>query len=45
MPTSENKTCTLNGEKVRLFYIGTLAKRLNRTTTTIRIWESKGVIP
>ena len=45
MSTSENKTCTLNGEKVRLFYIGTLAKRLNRTTTTIRIWESNGVIP
>lgn len=45
MPTSENKTCILNGKKVRLYYIGTLAKRLNRTTTTIRIWESSGIIP
>ena len=45
MPTSKNKTCVLNGEKVRLYYIGKLAKRLNRTTTSIRIWESKGIIP
>lgn len=45
MPTPFNKTCTINGESVKLYYIGKLAKSLNRTTTAIRIWENKGVIP
>lgn len=45
MPTSEDRVCILNGNKVRLFYIGSLAKAMNRTTTSIRIWESRGIIP
>lgn len=39
------KTTTLNGVQYKLFYIGVLAKRLNRTPSTIREWESKGIIP
>jgi hypothetical protein len=45
MPTSPNRICVINGEKVPMFYIGTLANSLNRTATSIRIWESKGIIP
>lgn len=45
MPTCEYKVAVINGEKVKLYYIGVLAKRLNRTTTSLRIWENKGIIP
>lgn len=40
------KTCKLpNGETVELFYIGTLAKSLGRTTNLVRKWEISGTIP
>ena len=40
------KTCKLpNGETVELFYIGTLAKALGRTTNLVRKWEISGTIP
>lgn len=45
MPASGYKISTINGEKVKMYYIGVLAKRLNRTTVAIRMWESKGIIP
>ena len=34
-----------NGSTIELFYIGTLANALGRTTSTIRKWEIAGVIP
>ena len=34
-----------NGQVIELFYIGTLANALGRTTNTIRKWEIAGVIP
>ena len=45
MPASPYKLAEINGEQVKMYYIGTLAKRLNRTTVSIRIWEDKGIIP
>ena len=41
-----HKIITLpNGEELELFYIGTLATALGRTTNAIRKWEIAGVIP
>lgn len=34
-----------NGIKLDLFYIGTVANTLGRTSNTIRAWEISGVIP
>lgn len=45
MPVSSYRVANINGEKVKLYYIGVLAKRLNRTTVAIRMWENKGIIP
>lgn len=45
MPVSGFKTVTLNGEKVKLFYIRKLADSLGRTSQTIVKWEIAGVIP
>lgn len=45
MPMSEYRVATINGEKVKLYYIGVLASKLNRTTTALRVWENKGIIP
>lgn len=42
---SEYKVAVINGKKVKLYYIGVLAKKLQRTTTTLHIWENKGIIP
>lgn len=39
------KTAVLNGEQHKLYYIGTLAKRINRTVDTVRNWEHDGIIP
>ncbi len=35
----------INGEEVRMFTIGALARALNRQPITIRSWENKGWIP
>lgn len=45
LPVPDNKTANINGKEVQMYYIGTLAKRLNRTTTAIRLWENSGIIP
>lgn len=45
MPASEYKVTTIGGKKVKVYHIGVLAKRLNRTTVAVRMWESKGIIP
>ena len=34
-----------NGEDIELFYIGSLASALGRSTNAIRKWEIAGVIP
>lgn len=39
------KTVTIKGAQYKLYYIGVLAKRLDRTPTTVRDWERKGIIP
>lgn len=39
------KTVTLKGVQYKLYYIGVLAKRLNRNPATIRNWEKAGIIP
>ena len=40
------QNCRLpNGEVVKMYYIGTLANALGRTTSAIRKWEIAGVIP
>lgn len=47
-PFFENKKCTLavvNGHKLKLYKIGILAQRIDRTAATVREWESKGIIP
>lgn len=39
------KTTVINGEEVKLYYIGEVARRLCRTPVTVRKWESEGIIP
>lgn len=47
----DGKVYNINGKKMRLFPISTLAQKLSealgveRTTQTVRKWEKKGVIP
>lgn len=45
MPALKQNFKLPNGEIIELFYIGTLANALGRTTNTIRKWEIAGVIP
>ena len=45
MPNAISKDLSLKGEKTRFFYIGTLAKKLNRSTHSIRMWIVRGIIP
>ena len=45
MPALKQNCKLPNGEVIELFYIGTLANALGRTTNTIRKWEIAGVIP
>ena len=35
----------INGEEYETFSIGELARRLNRTSQTVRNWEYDGIIP
>lgn len=39
------ETITLNGKTLDLYYIGTLAEHLGRSSQTVRKWELGGVIP
>ena len=45
MPALKQTFRLPNGETIELFYIGTLASALGRTTNTVRKWEIAGVIP
>ena len=45
MQVPENKELSLRGRKMQFFYIGTLAKKLNRKTPSIRMWIARGIIP
>ena len=45
MPALKQNFKLPNGETIELFYIGSLANALGRTTNTIRKWEIAGVIP
>lgn len=45
MPALKQNFKLPNGQVIELFYIGTLANSLGRTTNTIRKWEIAGVIP
>ena len=45
MPVNGQKDVNVNGSKETLYYIGFLAKKLNRTTVALRMWENKGIIP
>jgi hypothetical protein len=45
MPVNSKKFTTPSGQTVELFYIGTLAYALGRSTNAIRKWEIAGVIP
>ena len=45
LPVSEYRVAEINGEPVKLYYIGVLAQKLNRTTVAVRMWENKGIIP
>ena len=45
MPAVKKDFTLPNGETIELFYIGSLANALGRTTPTIRKWEISGVIP
>lgn len=40
-----DKITKVNGEKVKLYYVGKLADAINRTSQTIRLWENKDIIP
>ncbi len=45
MPPTKPKVVTVNGQKLELHYINSLAYALGRSTQTIRKWEIAGVIP
>ena len=45
MPALKQNFRLPNGQIIELFYIGSLASALGRTTNTIRKWEIGGVIP
>ena len=45
MPAVNKEFKLPNGEVIKLFYIGTLASALGRSTNAIRKWEIAGVIP
>lgn len=45
MPSLKQTFKLPNGELIDLYYIGTLAHALGRTTDTIRKWEIGGIIP
>ena len=45
MPAVKKNFVLPNGQKIELFYIGTLASALGRSTNAIRKWEIAGVIP
>lgn len=45
MPALKQTFRLPSGETIELFYIGTLASALGRTTNTVRKWEIAGVIP
>ena len=45
MPAVKKDFVLPNGQKIELFYIGTLASALGRSTNAIRKWEIAGVIP
>lgn len=45
MPALKQNFKLPNGQVIELFYIGTLANALGRTTNTIRKWEIAGIIP
>lgn len=45
MPAVSKKITLHNGQELELFYIGTLASALGRSTNAIRKWEIAGVIP
>ena len=45
MPALKQDFRLPNGETIELFYIGTLANALGRTSNTVRKWEIAGIIP
>ena len=45
MPAVKKEFKLPSGETIELFYIGTLASALGRSTNAIRKWEIAGVIP
>lgn len=45
MPALKQTFRLPSGDTIELFYIGTLASALGRTTNTVRKWEIAGVIP
>ena len=45
LPSVKQKFKLPNGQVIDLFYIGSLAAALGRTTNTVRKWEIAGVIP
>ena len=45
MPAQKQRFRLPNGSEIDLFYIGSLASALGRTTNTIRKWEIAGIIP
>ena len=45
MPALKQRFKLPNGSEIDLFYIGSLASALGRTTNTIRKWEIAGIIP
>lgn len=45
MPAVKKDFTLPNGETIELFYIGTLASALGRSTNAIRKWEIAGIIP
>lgn len=45
MPAVKQTVTLPNGKTIDLFYIGTLAAALGRTTQTVRKWEVGGILP
>lgn len=45
MSASTHKVGKVNGAPVKMYFVGTLAKRLGRCSESVRGWERKGIIP
>lgn len=44
-PLGTGKFLVVRGQRIEFFYVGQVARAINRTAVTLRAWEASGVIP